>query len=64
MPETSNSLLELRDVETSYGLSRVLFGVSFTIARGQMVSLLGRNGMGNRALDHGFDAADGRVHPF
>jgi branched-chain amino acid transport system ATP-binding protein len=40
------SLLGLRDVETSYGLSRVLFGVSLTIARGEMVSLLGRNGMG------------------
>jgi branched-chain amino acid transport system ATP-binding protein len=40
------SLLELRDVETSYGLSRVLFGLSLTIARGEMVSLLGRNGMG------------------
>ena len=25
-------LLELRDVETSYGLSRVLFGVSLTVA--------------------------------
>ncbi|HXX52591.1 MAG TPA: ABC transporter ATP-binding protein [Xanthobacteraceae bacterium] len=40
------SLLELRDVETSYGLSRVLFGLSFRIAPGEMVSLLGRNGMG------------------
>jgi branched-chain amino acid transport system ATP-binding protein len=40
------SLLELRDVETSYGLSRVLFGLSLTIAHGEMVSLLGRNGMG------------------
>jgi branched-chain amino acid transport system ATP-binding protein len=40
------SLLELRDLETSYGLSRVLFGLSLTIARGEMVSLLGRNGMG------------------
>jgi len=39
-------LLELRDVETSYGLSRVLFGLSLAIARGEMVSLLGRNGMG------------------
>jgi branched-chain amino acid transport system ATP-binding protein len=41
-----SSLLELRDVETSYGLSRVLFGLSLTIARGEMVSVLGRNGMG------------------
>jgi branched-chain amino acid transport system ATP-binding protein len=40
------SVLELRGVETSYGLSRVLFGLSLTIARGEMVSLLGRNGMG------------------
>jgi branched-chain amino acid transport system ATP-binding protein len=42
----NGTLLELRDVETSYGLSRVLFGISLTIARGEMVSLLGRNGMG------------------
>jgi branched-chain amino acid transport system ATP-binding protein len=40
------SVLELRGVETSYGLSRVLFGLSLTVARGEMVSLLGRNGMG------------------
>jgi branched-chain amino acid transport system ATP-binding protein len=46
MVDNSSSLLELRDVETRYGLSRVLFGVSLTIARGEMISLLGRNGMG------------------
>ncbi len=39
-------LLELRDVETSYGLSRVLFGVTLAVAPGEMVSLMGRNGMG------------------
>ncbi len=39
-------LLEVADVETSYGLSRVLFGVSLAIAPGEMVSLMGRNGMG------------------
>jgi branched-chain amino acid transport system ATP-binding protein len=44
MPETP--LLEIADVETSYGLSRVLFGVSLRIAPGEMVSLMGRNGMG------------------
>jgi branched-chain amino acid transport system ATP-binding protein len=46
MAENANALLDLRGVETSYGLSRVLFGISLTIARGEMVSLLGRNGMG------------------
>ena len=39
-------LLEVSGIETSYGLSRVLFGLSFAIGAGEMVSLLGRNGMG------------------
>jgi branched-chain amino acid transport system ATP-binding protein len=39
-------LLELTGVETSYGLSRVLFGVSLAVGSGEMVSLMGRNGMG------------------
>ena len=39
-------LLEVSNIETSYGLSRVLFGVSLKIAPGEMVSLMGRNGMG------------------
>jgi branched-chain amino acid transport system ATP-binding protein len=43
---TDAPLLEVRDIETSYGLSRVLFGISLAVAAGEMVSLLGRNGMG------------------
>jgi branched-chain amino acid transport system ATP-binding protein len=39
-------LLEIAGIETSYGLSRVLFGISLAIAPGEMVSLMGRNGMG------------------
>jgi branched-chain amino acid transport system ATP-binding protein len=39
-------LLEIADIETSYGLSRVLFGVSLSVARGEVVTLMGRNGMG------------------
>jgi len=39
-------LLEVSGIETSYGLSRVLFGISLSIAPGEMVSLMGRNGMG------------------
>jgi branched-chain amino acid transport system ATP-binding protein len=39
-------LLDVSAIETSYGLSRVLFGISLKIAPGEMISLLGRNGMG------------------
>jgi branched-chain amino acid transport system ATP-binding protein len=39
-------LLEIENVETCYGLSQVLFGVSLAIAPGEMVTLMGRNGMG------------------
>ncbi len=39
-------LLEVAGIETSYGLSRVLFGISLSIAGGEMVSLMGWYGMG------------------
>ncbi|MBV9199889.1 MAG: ABC transporter ATP-binding protein [Alphaproteobacteria bacterium] len=40
------SLLSVENIYTSYGLSRVLFGISLEIAAGECVSLLGRNGVG------------------
>jgi branched-chain amino acid transport system ATP-binding protein len=43
---TESPLLEVSSIETSYGQSRVLFGISFAIAPGEVMSLLGRNGMG------------------
>jgi branched-chain amino acid transport system ATP-binding protein len=39
-------VLQVRDLETAYGRSQVLFGVSLDVEAGQVVSLLGRNGMG------------------
>jgi branched-chain amino acid transport system ATP-binding protein len=39
-------MLELRDIQTFYGLKQVLFGVSLTIGSGEVVTLMGRNGMG------------------
>jgi len=39
-------MLEVRDLQTAYGQSQVLFGVNLEIQPGQVVSLLGRNGMG------------------
>src|SRR5499433_4085307 len=40
------SLLEVSNIETCYGLSQVLFGMSLAVAPGEMVTLMGRNGMG------------------
>ncbi|MFY9734769.1 MAG: ABC transporter ATP-binding protein [Rhodoplanes sp.] len=39
-------LLDVRDIASSYGLSQVLFGVSFSVGDGEVVTLMGRNGMG------------------
>jgi branched-chain amino acid transport system ATP-binding protein len=40
------ALLEVEDLHAAYGLSRVLFGVSLEVHRGECVCLLGRNGVG------------------
>jgi len=39
-------MLEVKGIETSYGTSQVLFGMSFSVKEGEVVSLMGRNGMG------------------
>ena len=39
-------MLEVDGIETCYGLSQVLFGLTLSIHAGEMVALMGRNGMG------------------
>jgi len=39
-------LLAVRDIETFYGQSQALFGLSFEVNERECVSLIGRNGMG------------------
>jgi branched-chain amino acid transport system ATP-binding protein len=39
-------LLEIEAIETCYGLSQVLFGLSLSVRSGEMVAMMGRNGMG------------------
>jgi branched-chain amino acid transport system ATP-binding protein len=39
-------MLRVRGLETAYGRSQVLFGIDFDVNAGEVVSLLGRNGMG------------------
>ena len=39
-------MLEVKDIHTYYGLSHILFGVSIRVEKGEVVCLLGRNGVG------------------
>ena len=39
-------MLRVEGLETAYGASQVLFGISLEIAEGEAATLLGRNGMG------------------
>ena len=43
---SGEALLEVSGLEASYGESQVLFGVDLIIRTGEVVTLLGRNGMG------------------
>ena len=39
-------MLQVDGIQSFYGLSHILFGVSLTVSRGEIVCLLGRNGAG------------------
>ncbi len=39
-------LLDIKDITTYYGASQALFGVELTMDEGEVVALMGRNGMG------------------
>ena len=39
-------MLKIDSIETAYGTSQVLFGLSLEVKEGQLVTLMGRNGMG------------------
>ena len=43
-------MLEVADLHTYYGESHVLQGVSLTVGTGEVVTILGRNGMGKTTL--------------
>jgi branched-chain amino acid transport system ATP-binding protein len=42
----SEAMLQVRDLHAYYGKSHILHGVSFDVGTGEIVSLLGRNGVG------------------
>ena len=39
-------MLDVRNIHTYYGLSHILFGLSLKVSKGEVVCLLGRNGVG------------------
>ena len=45
-------MLEINGLETAYGQSQVLFGVELNVGKGEVVTLLGRNGMGKTTTLH------------
>jgi branched-chain amino acid transport system ATP-binding protein len=53
-------LLQVEDIHTYYGKSHILHGVSLEVGRGEVVGLLGRNGVGKSTT---LKAIAGLVHP-
>ncbi len=45
-----NALLEIKDLHAYYGKSHVLHGVNLHVGKGEIVSLLGRNGVGRSTM--------------
>jgi branched-chain amino acid transport system ATP-binding protein len=47
---TTTPIIEARGLHTYYGASHILHGIDFSIAPGETLSLMGRNGMGKTTL--------------
>lgn len=47
---STDALIEARSLHTHYGASHILRGVDFSVAQGQTIGLMGRNGMGKTTL--------------
>lgn len=50
MSVTGERLITVKDLNTYYGASHVLRGIDFSVARGETIGLMGRNGMGKSTL--------------
>jgi branched-chain amino acid transport system ATP-binding protein len=58
--QTPEPLVQVEDIHTYYGKSHILKGVSLEVGRGEVVGLLGRNGVGKSTT---LKAIMGLVHP-
>ncbi len=59
-PAHTEPLVRVDDIHTYYGKSHILHGVSLEVRRGEIVGLLGRNGVGKSTT---LKAIMGLVHP-
>jgi branched-chain amino acid transport system ATP-binding protein len=59
-PSPSDPLITVEDLHTFYGKSHILHGVSLTVGKGEVVGLLGRNGVGKSTT---LKTIMGLVHP-
>jgi branched-chain amino acid transport system ATP-binding protein len=59
-PEGAATVLEIAQVDAFYGKAQVLFGISLTVKRGQVVAVIGANGAGKSTTLH---LVTGRVRP-
>lgn len=50
VPSAGGSLLTVRDLKAWYGDSQALHGVSFSVKKGELVTLVGRNGAGKSTI--------------
>jgi branched-chain amino acid transport system ATP-binding protein len=46
----SDLLIDAKGLNTHYGASHILQGIDFSVARGETIGLMGRNGMGKSTL--------------
>jgi branched-chain amino acid transport system ATP-binding protein len=62
----SDAMLSVQSLSASYGAARILYGLSFEVGRGEVVSLMGRNGAGKsttmKAIMGLIAQRDGVVH--
>ena len=55
-------MLQVRDLHAYYGQSHILHGVNIDVQEGEIVSLLGRNGVGRTATCKAINASGARVN--